>query len=205
MTVSVIIADDHELTVTGIRLAIDAMPGFQVVAETGDGLEAIALCKQHRPDIAVLDMAMPGASGLEAFAEIRRWAPDTRVVILTGSTAQGLFTTLDQAAVDGIFVKNGPVDEICSGLRRIARGERVVSARASALIEETIPGQALSNRELQVLQGIANGLTNAGIAERLSISPKTVDNHRTSLMRKLGVRSSTALVVRAVRDGLVQI
>lgn len=188
-----------------MRVAIEALPDFEVIAETGDGLEAIALCKRHRPDIAVLDMAMPGATGLEAFAEIRRWSPDTRVVIITGSTAPGMFSTLDQAGVDGLFIKNGPVEEIRDGLLRVLRGERVISAQATEMIADEAPGEVLSKRELEVLQGIANGLTNAGIAERLSISPKTVDNHRTSLMRKLGVRSSTALVVRAVRDGLVQI
>lgn len=188
-----------------MRVAIDAMPDFDVIAHTGDGLEVIALCKQHRPDIVMLDMAMPGASGLEAFAEIRRWSPDTRAVIVTGSATPGVFTTLEQAGVDGLFVKNGPVEEIVEGLRRIVRGERVISEQASEAIAEGRPGDTLSKRELEVLQGIANGLTNAGIAERLSISPKTVDNHRTSLMRKLDVRSSTALVVRAVRDGLVQI
>ena len=205
MTVSVIIADDHELTLTGMRMAIAALPGFEVIAETGDGLEVIALCKQHRPDIVVLDIAMPGASGLEAFAEIRRWSPATKAVIVTGSASPGLFGTLERAGVDGLFIKNGPVEEICTGLKRVMRGERVISTAAGQQISTENSGEALSKRELQVLQGIANGLTNSGIAERLSISPKTVDNHRTSLMRKLDVRSSTALVVRAVRDGLVQI
>ena len=202
MTVSVVIADDHELTVQGLHAAIASLPDFQVIAQAGDGLQAIALCKQHQPDIVVLDVAMPGATGLEAFAEIRRWSPRTRAIIVTGSATPGLFSALDQAGVDGLFVKNGPVEEICDGLVRIAAGERIISERATVPSSSSEP---LSSRELQVLQGIANGLTNAGIADHLAISPKTVDNHRTSLMRKMGVRSSAALVVQAVRDGLVQI
>lgn len=193
------------MTVTGMRLVIEAIPDFRVLAQTGSGIEVIGLCKRHQPDIVVLDMAMPGASGLEAFAEIRRWSPRTRAAIVTGSMEPGLLRTLEEAGVDGLFVKNMPVEQICEGLSRIARGERVISPMVSDQIEDGARHQPLSARELEVLQGIVNGLTNGGIADRLAISPKTVDKHRTSLMRKLDVRSSAALVVRAVRDGLVQI
>ena len=193
------------MTVTGMRMAVEAIPDFEVIAQSGNGLEVIGLCKRHHPNIVILDMVMPGASGLEAFTEIRRWSPDTRAAIVTGSAAPGLFRTLEEAGVDGLFVKNTPIDQICDGLVRIAGGERVISRMATDQIDDEARHEPLSPRELEVLQGIVNGLTNSGIAERLAISPKTVDKHRTSLMRKLDVRSSAALVVRAVRDGLVQI
>lgn len=205
MTVTVLIADDHELTMSGMRSAIGRMPAFEIVAETGNGLEAIKLCKRLNPALALLDMAMPGATGLEAFTEIRRWSPNTRVAIITGSAAPSIYETLENAGVDGLFVKNAPIKELHDGLKRLASGERVISSEAVQLINMDQPTEALSNRELQVLQGIANGLTNAGIAEGLCISPKTVDNHRTNMMRKLDVRSSAALVVQAVRNGLIQI
>lgn len=148
---------------------------------------------------------MPDATGLEVFAEVRRWAPETRAAIITGNPTSALFAQLEAAGIDALFLKNALVDEICEAIARIARGERVISAAARAEIDAASDRETLSPRELEVLQGVAMGLTNAAIAERLSISPKTVDNHRTNLMRKLKVRTSAALVAEAMKNGLVTI
>ncbi len=205
MPISVVIADDHDLVVRGMVNALESYGGFEVVATADNGVDAIVAAKLHRPDIILLDMSMPDATGLEVFAEVRRWAPETRAAIITGNPTPALFAQLEAAGIDGLFLKNAPVDEICEAIARIARGERVISAAARAEIDAAMDQETLSPRELEVLQGVAMGLTNAAIAERLSISPKTVDNHRTNLMRKVKVRTSAALVAEAMKNGLVTI
>lgn len=205
MPVEVVIADDHELIVQGMKTTLESHGDITVVGTANNGIEAIALCKKLQPDMVLLDMSMPGATGVEVFTEVRRWSPRTRAAMLTGNPSPALFQMLEDAGVDGLFVKNSPIEEICQGILRIAAGERVISDEARAVIDDTERGEPLTGRELEILQAIAEGLTNNGIADKLSISPKTVDNHRTSLMRKLGVRSTASLIVRAVRDGLVQI
>ena len=205
MPVTVVIADDHDLTTRGMSSVLEAHGGFEVVATANNGMDAIVAGKLHKPDIMLLDMSMPDATGLEVFAEVRRWSPDTRAAIITGNPTPAIFAQLESAGIDGLFLKNAPVEEICAGIVRIAMGERVISEGAQAAIDAAGSREPLSTRELEVLQSIANGLTNARIAERLSISPKTVDNHRTNLMRKLVVNSSASLIVEAVKSGLIDV
>ena len=205
MPVTVVIADDHDLTMQGMVSVLKGHGGFEVVATASNGMDAIVAGKVHQPDIMLLDMSMPDATGLEVFAEVRRGSPDTRAAIITGNPTPMIFAQLEGAGIDGLFLKNAPVEEICAGIVRIAMGERVISDGAQAAIDAAASREPLSTRELEVLQSIANGLTNTKIAERLSISPKTVDNHRTNLMRKLGVNSSASLIVEAVKSGLIDV
>jgi DNA-binding NarL/FixJ family response regulator len=205
MPVKVVIADDHDLTVRGMVEMLQAHGGFEIVATANNGMDAIVAAKVHQPDIILLDMSMPDATGLEVYAEVRRWSPDTRAAIITGSATPALFAQLQGSGIEGMFLKNAPAQEICAGIVRVAMGERVVSDAVQTAIDAAGQREALSTRELEVLQSVANGLTNAKIAERLSISPKTVDNHRTNLMRKLGVNSSASLIVEAVKSGLIDV
>ena len=196
------IADDHALILAALRAALEARAGFEVVATAADGFSAIAAVKAHRPDLAVLDLAMPQAGGAEAFAEGRRWSPETRFVILTGSAMDGQIARLVEAGVGGVFLKSGDLAQMLDALPAIMAGGQRLGAEVAARVEAA-RAPALSPRELQVLQAIAAGLTNAQIGARLAISAKTVDNHRTALMRKLGVHSTASLVMRAVRLRLV--
>ena len=198
MAPRVIIVDDHGFTLSGMQ-RLFAEAGFDVVGTAPGGIEGIALGRRLRPDLAVLDFAMPDATGLEVFAELSRWSPDTRCAIVTGETAPGLLRQLAEAGVHGVFTKATAPADILAGLRLVVQGERVLPALPAA------PAEVLSMREIEVLQGIARGLTNAGIAEALAISPKTVETHRASLMRKLGVHSTAALLVKAMRDRLIPI
>lgn len=181
------------------------MIGFEIVAVAENGIEAIAAIKKWRPDCAVLDLTMPGASGLEVLIEARRWSPQTRVIILTGNPSPAIFDQLVNAGAEGIFLKNAPIEELCDGLREIAAGRRIIAAQAGAILAEAPASHELSGREIEVLHCIARGLSNTGIAEHLGVSPKTVDSHRTSLMRKLDVHSTATLLVRAMRDGLIDV
>ena len=203
MPTTVVIADDHAFTADGIAAALTEMAGFEVVGVAHNGIEAIMLIKMHRPDCAVLDLTMPGANGLEVFIEARRWSPQTRTAIVTGNPSPAMFAQLVESGIDGIFLKNAAPETICAGIRDMARGKRVIAAEIRTAIGAGKTG--LTAREIEVLHGIARGLSNAQIAEALGISPKTIDSHRTTLMRKMGVHSTATLLVRALKDGLIDI
>jgi DNA-binding NarL/FixJ family response regulator len=196
---TVLIADDHAVSSSGLQQLLTAEPAFEVLPPVADGMEAVVLAKSAQPDLAILDYAMPRMTGLEAMREIRRWSPNTRVGILTGNLSPGLIASLLEAGVDGLWVKTTSPRILLDGLRRLAAGDRVIAPDLPATDDAT----ALSPRELQVLACIADGLTNDATAGRLSISAKTVESHRTSLMRKLGVRSTASLIVQAMRQGLI--
>jgi DNA-binding NarL/FixJ family response regulator len=205
MPTTVVIADDHAVTAAGISWALAEIVGFDVVGVAGNGIEAIMLIKKHRPDCAILDLTMPGANGLEVLIEGKRWSPRTRMAILTGSPSPAIFAQLVEAGIDGIFLKTSAPEDICAGMRDIANGMRVISPEIAAAVKSAGGTAGLTAREIEVLHGIARGLSNAQIGETLRVSPKTVDSHRTALMRKMGVHSSATLLVRALRDGLIDV
>jgi DNA-binding NarL/FixJ family response regulator len=206
MLVRVLVAEDHAFTREGLQHALQAGGAIEICAIVGDGLAAIAAARLHRPDVALLDFAMPEADGLAVRAEIARWSPATRAVILTGNTAPDLLARIVASGVAGVFTKGCPVETVIDGVLRVARGERVVSEAVTQVLRGAgaAAEQALTARELQVLQGIARGQTNGAIARSLGISPKTVDSHRTALMRKLEAGNAPALVLAAVRSGLIE-
>jgi DNA-binding NarL/FixJ family response regulator len=205
MPTTIVIADDHAVTAAGISSVLAEIAGFDVVGIAGNGIDAIMLIKKHRPDCAVLDLTMPGANGLEVLIEGRRWSPRTRMAIVTGSPSPAIFAQLIEAGVDGIFLKTAAPEEICAGIRDIANGKRVISPDIARAVKAAGGTAGLTAREIEVLHGIARGLSNAQIGEALGVSPKTVDSHRTTLMRKMGVHSSATLLVRALRDGLIDV
>jgi DNA-binding NarL/FixJ family response regulator len=196
---SVLIADDHAVSSVGLQQLLAAQPGVVVLDPVSNGLDAVAAARLSQPDVAVLDYAMPGLNGMETMLEIRRWSPDTRVVILTGSRSNVLMSSLLAAGVDGLLLKSTPPSDIVASILAVSRGQRVIGPE----IETDSADEVMTPREHQVLACIAEGLTNPGMAERLSISVKTVESHRASLMRKLGVNSTASLLVRAMRDGLI--
>lgn len=205
MPKTVVIADDHAFTASGMRTAVAAMAGFSVVGVAANGIEAIALIKLHHPDCAVLDLSMPGANGLEVVMEAKRWSPQTRFAIITGNPSDALFVRLVEAGVRGIFLKSSPPEGICEGIRTIAGGGRVFAREVAERLGRAGEKPELTARELEVLHGVARGYSNSQIAGLLGVSPKTVDSHRTTLMRKMGVHSAAALLVRAMREGLIDV
>ena len=183
---------------------IEKAPGFQLVGEADDGLSAVAEVKSKKPDLIILDIAMPHATGVEAIEEIRRWSPDTKIAIITGVTAKKLLRHVYESGVEGIFMKSDDVAGWIEDLTAICNGERKIADTVRSLVEESQNEAGLTNRERQILFAVARGENNATIAERLSISANTVDRHRTKIMRKLGVHSAAELVARAFRDGLLE-
>ena len=203
MSKRAIIADDHEIVRTAMRSILSEIGDIGVVAEADNGIETIALVKAHSPDLLLLDAAMPLARGVEVFADARRWSPETRVAVVTGFTSVAMLSDWLAAGVDGLFLKSCPPEEMRRGFEAILAGSQYVSEAVERKIAEAQHGPDLTAREREVLALIASGEQNARIAERLHISPKTVEKHRASLMAKLGVNSVSALLVHALREGLL--
>ena len=205
MVKTVLIADDHPFIAEGMEQAVNAVDELTVVAKAFNGIEAIAGVKKFQPDCAILDLSMPGANGLEVFMEAKRWSPNTKFVIVTGISAATLFKQLYDAGIDGLFVKNAPPNIITDGLIRICNGERVISKQALKEIKAIEDNKKLSKRELDVLKALAMGKSNKDIAQSLGVSPKTVDSHRTSLLRKMNVNSTASLLVKTMKIGILDI
>ncbi|WP_319823999.1 response regulator transcription factor [Thalassovita sp.] len=197
-----VIADDHALIRQGIRpILISA--GMDVVAEAADGLEAIAMVRSHRPTLLTLDIAMPYARGIDVFVEARRWSPGTRIVVFSGMTSAGLLAELVQAGADAIFLKREDISSFSDAIPQIIMGQHVLGPGVQDLVQSAQDRKTLTSREYQILSLLAQGLNNRDIAERLGVSTKTVDNHRTNLMRKIEVHSVAELLAYAVREGLL--
>lgn len=214
-----VIADDHALVRSGLKDVLlrlggaagstggsDAgQRGVEVVGEATNGIEAISLGKTLRPDLMLLDAGMPLARGMEVFGEVRRWSPDTRIAVVTGFTAAHVLADWIAAGVDGLFLKTCSGEEMAHGFALVLRGEGYIAREVLEVLEraEAQEVEALTLRERQVLHLIAEGCSNAAIAERLSISVKTVDNHRTRMMAKLKVHSVAQLLSYALKAGLL--
>lgn len=205
MSKTILIADDHPLASDGLARIISTSSNIEVVSQPNNGIDAIAEIKLRKPDCAVLDLSMPGANGMEVFTEAKRWSPETSYIIVTGMPSPALFAQLIDAGVDGIFMKNSPPTEICDGIQKVMSGKKIISEDVTKLLEFSNKAKELTNREIEVLQSIARGNSNNQIAESLGVSPKTVDSHRTSLMRKLEVHSTATLLVQAMKEGLIDV
>ncbi len=199
----ILICDDHEIVRQGVREQLNEVEGWSVVGEAGDGVEAIGRAKQLKPDLIILDAAMPYARGIEVYAEVKRWLPDVKVAVLTGFTSPQLLASWVDAGVEGLFLKSTNAAELRQGLEAILAGARFISVEAAKILENATQRQPLTAREREVLSMITKGNTNPEIAERLHISVKTVEKHRGSLMAKLDVRSVSGLMIYAMREGLL--
>ena len=178
-----VIADDHQFVRAGLRVALETpgvveMRDIRVVAEASNGLETIEIVKAERPDILFLDISMPLASGAEILADIARWSPDTRVIVLTAVTSAGLLSQIVASGVDGLFAKASDNSEMFAKLPIIMQGGKHIESTLVTLIREAAPVGDLTQRERQTLNMIVAGKTNAEIAALMGISPKTAEKHR---------------------------
>jgi len=215
----VLIADDHQLFRRGLRMVLEDEPDIEVVAEAGDGNEAVELAREHAPDVVVLDVRMPGRSGIEAAREIRAQQPGTRILVLTISDDEDDLYEAIKAGANGYLLKEISIDEIGAAVRQIHAGQSLISpAMATKLLDEftamvrkdeqpkeEVPAPRLTPREMEVLQHIAKGMNNRDIAEALFISENTVKNHVRNILEKLHLRSRMEAVIYAVRENLLEI
>lgn len=200
---TIVIADDHALVRSGLKAVFQTIASAEIIAEAQNGIEAIAFAKRHKPTLLVLDVAMPLAQGVEVYTEARRWTPETRIAVLTGFRSPGMLADWMSAGVDGLFLKTTPPEEMTAGFSLLLEGGSYVAEEVREILQDLETQSDLTPREREILSLIATGFSNNEIAGRLGVSPKTVDNHRTSLMRKLEVHSVAELVARALRDGLL--
>ena len=215
MSIRVLIADDHAILREGIKVLLQGQDDLAVVGEAGDGRQAVQRCQELRPDVVLMDIAMPGLGGYEAALEIRRLMPNIRVLVLTQYDNKEYVLRFLRAGAAGYVVKKAVATELVSAIRAVARGETYLHAAvAGAVVEDYLGGERptdadvydrLSEREKQVLKLIAEGLTNKEIASILDIAVKTVMAHRTNLMAKIGAHSRTDIFKFALRKGLIQV
>lgn len=199
----VVIADDHALVRSALRAVLTKIDGVEVVGEADNGIEAITLAKTLKPHLMTLDSGMPRARGMEVYGEVRRWTPETKIAVVTGFTAVGQLAEWVSAGIDGLFLKTCPTEELQKGFSLLLNGGSYVSEAVISILESAPKKTTLTIRERQILHLVAEGKSNREIAGQLSISPKTVDNHRTRLMSKLQVRSVAQLLAYALKEGLL--
>lgn len=210
----VLLVDDHDLFRTGLRNLLEEQ-GVNVVAEAGAGADAVKAAREHAPDVVVMDLNMPGMSGVEATRHITSISPLTRVLVLTISDQDGDVMDAIMAGACGYLLKDASIQELMRGIEAAAVGESLISphiavkvlqrlraASSQPDIEATIRAE-LSDREIEVLKLIANGKDNAQIAAELHISPKTVKNHISNILMKLQIDNRIQAAVYAVRSGIV--
>jgi DNA-binding NarL/FixJ family response regulator len=210
----ILLADDHALVRRGVRLILDNEPGFTVVAEASDGAEAVDLARTIPVDLAILDVAMPRLTGLQAAREISRRTPSPRILFLSMYENEQYFFAALKAGASGYVVKSGADRDLVEACRAAMRGEPFLYAGAvntlmreylrRARQGERLPEQVLTPREDEVVKLIAEGYSTKQIADALTISPKTVEGHRANIMRKLGMRDRTQLTRYAIRVGLIE-
>jgi two-component system, NarL family, response regulator NreC len=203
--IRVMLADDHAILRAGLRMLLDAQPDMAVVAEAADGEEAIRRATGSRPDVAVVDLTMPGLSGVETLEGLRREAPTTRLLVLTMHDDPGYARLALAAGASGHVIKDAESAELLAAIRAVHRGRTFVQVGAEPTAEDSPrpPAPALSPRERQVLELLAHGHTNREVADRLSLSVKTVETHRARLSDKLGLHSRADLVRLAIELGLL--
>lgn len=211
-TIRVLLADDHVLVRTGIRMVLETIEGVEVVAEAANGTQALEMVEALRPDAALVDISMPGINGIEAAARIRARFPHTRVLILSMHADREYVAQALRSGASGYLLKDATPSELELAVRSVVRGETYLSPRVSSLVVEEFlrveptsrsPLDALTPRQREILQLIAEGRTTKQIAAHLGVSVKTVETHRAQLMERLGIRDLAGLVRFAVRAGLV--
>lgn len=212
----VLLADDHLLVRAGIRSLVEAIDNMFVVAEADNGREALALARQHRPDLVIMDITMKELNGIEATARLRAELPQARVLILSMHSGEEFVTRAIKAGAHGYLVKDSAPLELRIAIESVLRGETYLSPRVSGHVMRSVMRgaqeprressfDALTPRQREILQMVAEGKSTKEIAFVLDVSVKTVETHRAALMDRLGIRDVAGLVVYAIRNGLIDI
>lgn len=214
MSLRILLADDHTVVRQGLRKVLEERPDWEVVAEAGDGREAVRLAEQHKPDVAVIDAAMPLLNGVEATRQITKRAPDTRILILSMYDDEAYVAQALKAGATGYLLKDSADVNLLQAVSDVSQGKSFFSPSIARLVLDDFmrprgEGQidryeSLSDREREVFQLISEGKVNKEIAGVLGISLSTVETHRAHIMEKLDLHSAAEIVLYAVRRGIVR-
>jgi two-component system response regulator NreC len=213
--VRILLADDHTVVRQGLRKVLEERPDWEVVAEAGDGREAVRLAEQHKPDVAILDVAMPLLNGIEATRQIARRVPGTRMLVLSMHADEAYVTQILQAGATGYLLKDSADVDLLQAVSEVAQGRSFFSpAIARVMLDDYVRQladkgvtdryESLSEREREIFQLIAEAKTNKEIASLLNVSPSTVETHRAHIMEKLDLHSAAEIVLYAVRRGVIR-
>lgn len=208
----VLVADDHTLVRAGIRALLESIDGLLVIAESGDGHETLDLITRHLPDVALLDIGMPGLNGLEVARRVRQAAPRTKIIILSMHADPSYVTQALRAGAAGYLLKGASVEELPLAIKAVMRGETYLTPQVSRPVVDAFlrdagatadPLAGLTGRQREILQLVAEGHSTREIAGRLDVSVKTIETHRARLMARLGIHDVAGLVRFAIRAGLI--
>jgi two-component system, NarL family, response regulator NreC len=215
MNLRILLADDHTVVRQGLRKVLEERPEWAVVAEAGDGREAVRLAEQFKPDVSILDVAMPLLNGIEATRQIARRVPSTRILVLSMYADEAYVAQILQAGASGYLLKDSADVDLIQAVTEVARGKSFFSpAIARVMLDNYVRQDAekgvsdryesLSQREREILQLVAEARTNKEIAALLNVSPSTVETHRARIMEKLDLHSAAEIVLYAVRRGVIR-
>lgn len=212
---TIVLGDDHTVVRQGLRRLLEAEPDFSILGECADGLGVVSMVERVKPNVLILDLIMPGLGGLEVTRQVGRYSPQTRTVILSMHSSEAYVMEALKNGAAAYVLKESSGEELVQAVREVVAGRRYLSPPLSERVIDTYLQKAenitpdryesLSARERQVFHLTAEGRTNVEIADRLCISPRTVEAHRAHLMRKLGMRNHTELVRYAIRRGVLSL
>jgi DNA-binding NarL/FixJ family response regulator len=203
--IRVFCVDDHPLLREGIGALVNNQPDMELIAEAATGAEAIQLFKQHVPDVTLMDLRLPGISGIDTLIAIRSEFPEARIIMLTTFEGDVEIQRALQAGARGYLLKNMPPSELVDVIRQVHAGKKRISAEIASQLAEHLSDETLTGREIEVLRAVAEGNRNRNIAEKLFISEETVKVHIKHIMEKLGASDRTQAVAIGVRRGIIQL
>jgi two-component system, NarL family, response regulator NreC len=216
MSIRILIVDDHSITREGLKVLLNKVPNFDVIAEAENGRAAVSLARKLRPDVIVMDINMPDLNGVDASRQILAELPQTRIIALSMYSDRSYVRGMLKSGVAGYLLKNCAFEELTGAIQTVLRNQTYLSPKISDIVrkefiklmdheEEAAPGELLSEKEREVLQLIAEGRRTKEIAEQLHISIKTVEARRSKLMEKLNINTVAGLTKFAIREGLTSI
>jgi two-component system, NarL family, response regulator NreC len=214
MSITIVLVDDHDIVRAGLRAILDTEKDFQIVGEASDGQTALQIVQHLKPDILILDLVLPKLNGLDVARSVHNLSPDTQVIVLSMHSNEAYVVDALKIGVAGYVLKDKATEEILEAIHYVVEGERYLSPPISGRVIEAYiqriqessmdSYETLSDREREVFTLAAEGNSNPEIAQMLSISPRTVETHRSNVMRKLGLRTQTDLIRYALQRGIIQ-
>ena len=210
--ISLILVDDHQIVIDGLKALLEGVKGIMVLGEANSGEELLKTLTFLSPNLIILDVNMPGMDGVETCRKVRQQFPEIQVMALTMHNDRGVIQAMTQAGAKGYVLKNTSREELVEAIRKVNQGkryiieeatERLLEPEPSTVVSEEVIPAVLTSREREILSLIAEGYSNTEIGDQLNISHRTVDTHRTNLMKKIGVRNIAGLIRYAFRHGIV--